>query len=66
VSSKVSSSPEERSTTENTSEGSLCSYIGSGDSHDETSSEEAGGGEVPVREGDGVKASLDEDEDPLA
>jgi hypothetical protein len=40
-------------------------YIGNGDPQDETSDEEAGGGEDPVGEGGGVEASLDEEEDLL-
>jgi hypothetical protein len=47
-------------------EDSPCSCIRSSDPWDEISDEEAGGGEDPVREGGGVEAVLDEDEDPLA
>jgi hypothetical protein len=61
---EASSSPEERSTTGNPSKGSPCSYIGDSDPRHETSSEEAGGSEDPVGEGDDGEASLDED--PLA
>jgi hypothetical protein len=57
VSRKVSSSFEERSTTENPSEGSPCSCIRSGDPWDETSGEEADGGEDLVEEGGGIEAS---------
>jgi hypothetical protein len=66
VSGKVSSSPEERSTTGNPLEGLPCSYIGDDAPLDETSGEEAGGSEDPVGEDGGVKASLEEDEDTLA
>jgi hypothetical protein len=62
VSGKVSSSPKERFTTENPSEGSPCSYGGDGSPQDETYDAETGGGEDLVREGGG-EASLDEDED---
>jgi hypothetical protein len=40
-------------------------YIGDGGPWDETFGEEAGGGEDLVREGGGVEASLDEEEDVL-
>jgi hypothetical protein len=61
---KASSSPEERSTTDNPSEGSTCSYGGHSDPRGEISDEEADGGEDLVGEGGG-KAALDEEEDPL-
>jgi hypothetical protein len=62
---KVFPSPEERSTTENPSEGSPCSYIGGGGPPDETFGEEGGGGEDLVGEGGSGETSLDKDEDPL-
>jgi hypothetical protein len=57
----ASSSSEVRSTTENLPKGSPHPYIGDGGPWDEASSEEAGGGEDPIREGNGVEAWLDED-----
>jgi hypothetical protein len=65
VSRKASFSLEDRSTTEIPLEGLPCSYIGDSSPQEETSSEEVGGGEHPVREGGGAEESLDEDEDPL-
>jgi hypothetical protein len=66
VSGAGSSSYEDRSTTGNPSEGSLCSYIRNDSPWDEPSIEEAGGGEDGVGEEGGADASLEEDEDALA
>jgi hypothetical protein len=65
VSGMASFSSKDRSTTGNPSEGSSCSYTGNDDPWDEPFGEEVGGGEDTVREGSGVEASLDEDEDAL-
>jgi hypothetical protein len=61
---KTSSSPEEISTTENPSQGSLSLYGVDDGSRGETSGEEADGREELVGEGGG-KMSLNEDEDLL-
>jgi hypothetical protein len=60
VSRKASSSPEEKSTTENRSEGSPCSYGGDGGPQGETFGDVTIVGEDLVGEG-GSEASLDED-----
>jgi hypothetical protein len=44
-------------------EGSSCSHIGDDNPWDETFDEEVSGGEDTVGEGNGVEASLDEEED---
>jgi hypothetical protein len=63
LSRKASFSSEERSTTGNPYEASSCSYVGDGDPCDETSGEEAGGGEDPIGEGNDIEGELDEEEE---
>jgi hypothetical protein len=62
----IISSFEDKSTTENPSEGSPYSYIRDGVPWDEPSSEEASGDEDGVGDEGGVNASLDEDDEALA
>jgi hypothetical protein len=61
----ASSSSEDRSTTGNPLEDSLCSYIAYGGPWDEPSGEEVGGGEDKDGDEGGVDVSLDEGDEAL-